>query len=171
LLKPVSASVMFSVLVLSAASSVWAADVKIGVVNAEKILQEAPQVDNARSRLEKEFAPRDRALAADQKEVKRLEEQLARDGSVMSDSQRMDLERDLRAKRRDLKRAQDEFREDFNLRRSEEFDKVQRQVFEAITQAAKDEKFDLVLGDGVIYASDRIDITETVLERLRRAAR
>ena len=57
------------------------------------------------------------------------------------------------------------------MRRSEEFDKVQRQVFEAIIQAAKDEKFDLVLGDGVIYASDRIDITETVLERLKRAAR
>jgi outer membrane protein len=163
-----------AVLTLSAllpAAAVTAAEVKIGVVNAQKILEQAPQVEAARSRLEKEFSPRDRALAKTQKEVKALEEKLARDGAAMGDTRRRDVERQIRDKRRDLDRDQQEFREDFNLRRNEEFDKIQKQVFQAIVDLAKDEKYDLVLGDGVIYASQRMDITDRVLQRLKKTGR
>ncbi len=146
----------------------WAqAGVKIGFVNAEKVLEKAPQVEAARKRLEREFRPRDQELVAMQKEIKRLEEKLARDRDVMSEAQREKLERKIRAKRRELKRAQDEFREDFNIRRNEEFDKLQRQIHKAIIDLAKDEKFDLILGDGVIYASPKVDITDKVLKRLK----
>jgi len=106
------------------------AELKIGVVNAEKILEQAPQVESARNRLEKEFAPRDKQLVAAQKDIKGLEDKLARDGEVMSESQRVKLERDIIAKKRDLKRSQQEFREDFNIRRNEEFDKLQRQIYQ-----------------------------------------
>jgi outer membrane protein len=148
-----------------------AAEVKIGVVNAQKILEQAPQVEAARSRLEKEFSPRDRSLASAQKDLKRMEEKVTRDSAVMSDSQRRDLERQIRDKRRDLDREQQEFREDFNLRRNEEFDKIQKQVFQAIVDLAKEDKYDLVLGDGVIYAAERMDITDRVLERLKKAGK
>jgi outer membrane protein len=153
------------------AGAVTAAEIKIGVVNAQKILEQAPQVEAARTRLEKEFSPRDRALGTAQKELKRLEQKLARDNAVMSDVQRRDLERQIRDKQRDLDRDQQEFREDFNLRRNEEFDKIQKQVFQAIADLAKDEKYDLVLGDGVIYASQRMDITDRVLQRLKKTAK
>ncbi|RMD71156.1 MAG: OmpH family outer membrane protein [Gammaproteobacteria bacterium] len=150
---------------------IWAsltqAEVKIGYVDAEQVLEKAPQVEAARKRLEKEFKPRDRELVAMQKEIKRLEEQLARDKDVMSESQRAKLERKILTKKRELKRAQAEFREDFNIRRNEEFDKLQRQIHQAIIQLAKDEKFDLILGDGVIYASKRVNITDKVLKRLK----
>jgi outer membrane protein len=86
---------------------------------------------------------------------------------VMSESQRGKLERDVLAKKRDLKRSQQEFREDFNIRRNEEFDKLQRQIYQTIVQIAKEKRYDLVLGDGVIYGSDQIDITDEVLQRLK----
>ncbi len=171
-MKPISLAL--AVLVVSGllpTGSATAAETKIGVVNAQKILEQAPQVEAARTRLEKEFAPRDRALAAVQKDVKRMEDKLSRDGAVMSDVQRRDLERQIRDKRRDLDRDQQEFREDFNLRRNEEFDKIQKQVFQAITDLAKDQRYDLVLGDGVIYAGERMDITDRVLERLKKGTK
>lgn len=146
-----------------------AAELKIGFVNAAQILDKAPQAELARSRLEKEFAPRDKSLVDAQKSLRSLEEKLARDSAVMGDSERRNLERDILAQQRELKRAQDEFREDFTIRRNEELGSLQRQVYEAIVSLAKEEQFDLIVNDGaVIYASEQVDITDQVLRRLTR---
>lgn len=146
----------------------FAADYKIGVVNAVKILEAAPQADVARKKLEKEFAARDRELVAAQKSLKALEDRMVKDGAIMSETERSRLERDIVNKRREQKRDQDEFREDVNFRRNEEFGKIQRDIVEAIREVAKKEKFDLVLGEGVIYASKTVDITDKVVKFLKK---
>lgn len=148
-----------------------AAELRLGFVNAAKVLEEAPQAKDARERLEKEFAPRDKELVGAQQDLKKMEDKLARDGAVMSESEQRKLERDILNAKREIKRSQDEFREDFNIRRNEEFGKLQRRVYEAIVALAKQENYDVILGDGVIFASERVDITEKVLERLKREAK
>ena len=154
-------------IVLLAGAGTAAAEIKIGIVNPAVLLEKSPQAEAARKRLEREFAPRDRELVRRQKELRKLEERLARDGAVMSEAERRKLEREIRSRRRDIKRAQDEFREDFNIRRNEEFGKLQRQVYRAIVSLAKEEKYDLILGDGVLYAGKKVDITNRVLQRLK----
>lgn len=154
-------------IILLAAAGGAAAEIKIGVVNPAALLEKSPQAEAARKRLEREFAPRDRELVRKQKALRKLEERLARDGAVMSEAERRKLERQIRIQRREIKRAQDEFREDFNIRRNEEFGRLQRRVYQAIVGLAKEEKYDLILGDGVIYAGERVDITGKVLRRLQ----
>jgi outer membrane protein len=144
-----------------------AAEIKIGFVNAAQVLEQAPQADAARERLEKEFSPRDKKLVSSQKAVRNLEEKLTRDGAIMSESARRKLERDILSQKRELKRSQEEFREDLNIRRNEAFDKLRRRVFEVINDIAKSEKYDLVVSDGVVYANDRIDITGKVVAKLK----
>jgi outer membrane protein len=144
------------------------AQLKIGFVNAAKILDQAPQAEAARSRLEQEFAPRDQGLVDAQRALRSLEERLARDGAVMSDAERRNLERDIIAQQRELNRSQLEFREDFNIRRNEELGKLQKRVYDIIVQLAQEQRFDLIINDGaVIYASEQVDITDQVLQRLR----
>lgn len=141
---------------------------KIGFVNASIILEKAPQAEDARQRLEQEFEPRDQALVDTNKLVRELENQLADQGIDLPDNDRRKLEREIRNQKRDLKRMEEEFREDFNLRRNEELGKLQRLVYEAIVSLAKAESFDLIVNqDSVIFASERVDITEKVLQRLR----
>ncbi len=164
-------------LLVSLASLGWfssaasAAELRLGFVNAAKVLEEAPQAKEARARLEKEFAPRDKELVNAQQDLKKMEDKLARDGAVMSEGEQRKLERDILNAKREIKRSQDEFREDFNIRRNEEFGKLQRRVYEAIVSLAKQENYDVILGDGVIFASERMDITDKVLERLKREAK
>ena len=153
-------------LVLLFVANVSYAELKIGFVNVAKVLEKAPQAEKAKKRLEKEFSPRDKHLVAQGKEIKTLEEKLARDASVMGESERRKLERDIVAKKREGKRAQQEFSEDFNLRRNEELGKLQRRILEAIRALAKDEKFDLLLTDSVIFASPQVDVTEQVQKKL-----
>jgi outer membrane protein len=145
------------------------ADLKIGFVNIPAVLEKAPQAEKAKKRLEKEFSPRDKQLVAQQKEIQNLEEKMARDSSVMGESERRNLEKDILNKKRDAKRAQQEFSEDFNLRRNDELGKLQRRIVEVIREIAKDQNFDLLLTDGVIYASEQIDVTSQVQEKLSRS--
>jgi len=149
-----------------AATATIAAEIKIGFVNAAEVLEKAPQADAARKRLEKEFSPRDKKLVNAKKTVRKLEEKLSRDGAIMSESERRKLERDILSQQRELKRAQEEFREDLNIRRNEAFDKLRRRVFEVINDIAKAEKYDLVVSDGVVYATDRVNITGKVVAQL-----
>ena len=143
------------------------AELRIGFVNAAKLLEEAPQAAAARDNLQQEFAPRDRELVSMQKEIKALEEKLGRDAAVMSETERRNLERDILNRKRDLKRSQDVFREDFNLRRNEELGKLQRLVIETIRTVSKEQKYDLMLTEGVLFASDQVDVTDQVLQRLK----
>ena len=55
-------SIILPLLFVLSMSMSYAADYKLGVVNAPKILEASPQADAARKKLEKEFATRDRDL-------------------------------------------------------------------------------------------------------------
>jgi len=144
-----------------------AAEIKVGFVNIAKILQQAPQAEDARERIEKEFAPRDRDLLAQQRDIRDLEDKLVKNAAVMSPTERTRQEGDIRTMKRDLRRSQDEFREDLNVRRNEELSKLQRLVVDVIQELGKTDKYDLVVSEGVVFASDRVDITDKVISRLQ----
>ncbi len=158
-----------ALLVLLASTSLPAAELKIGFVNVAKLLEKAPQADKAKKKLEREFAPRDKKLVSEQKEIKQLEEKLAKDGAILSDDEKQKLDKDILNRKREAKRLQDEFREDFNLRRNEELTQLQKEIFEAIQSLAKEENFDLLLTDGVVFASDSIDVTNKVEKKLEQS--
>ncbi|MFV8833726.1 OmpH family outer membrane protein [Aquisalimonas sp. APHAB1-3] len=164
IVRVVTPALLVVVLVLS---GVAAADTRIGFVNAGRVTSEAPQAEAARANLEEEFGPRDRAISEEQEALREMENRLNRDGAVMSDSEQQRLQRDLVARQRELRRAEEEFREDFNMRRNEELGRLQRRIVETIDKLAESEGFDLIVSEGVIYASDRVDITDRVLERLQ----
>lgn len=162
---------LFRVLVLSifalASQGLLAENLKIGVVSAATVLEEAPQMEVARKALENEFAPRNQELVGMEKKLRNQEEKLNRDGDIMSEAERRKLERDIRSRARELKRLKDEFNEDLNLRRNEAFDRIRRKVLDVVTAIGKKEKFDLIVNDGVLYASDRVNITNAVIQQLK----
>lgn len=153
-------------LMLMICAGVSHAELKIGFVNVAKVLEKAPQAVKAKTRLETEFSPRDKTLVAQQKEIKTLEEKLGRDTAVMGEEERHRIEKDILDKKRDAARAQQEFSEDFNMRRNEELGNLQKRIVEAVRALAKEESFDLLLTDGVIYANDQIDVTSRVQQKL-----
>jgi len=144
----------------------FADDLKIGFVNIPAVLEKAPQAEKAKKRLEQKFSPRDKQLVAQGKEIQSMEEKLTKDASVMSASEKANLEREIQNKKRDAKRSQQEFSEDFNASRNEELGKLQRRIVEAVRAIAKDEDYDLLLTEGVIYAKEQIDITAQVQKKL-----
>ncbi len=155
---------LLSVIVISGTAT--AQELKIGVVNVPVLMDRAPQAKLAMDALQEEFAPRQREILARQKEYEDLGEKVQRDVAVMGETERRNAENDLRNLQREVTRLQNEFREDLNLRRNEELGNLQRALLEEVQSYAKSAGFDLVVGDGVLFASPTVNITENVLRAM-----
>ena len=142
------------------------ADLKVGFVQVDKILQEAPQTIESNKKLEKEFSARTDKLKADVKSLKERESSFSKDALTMKESERDSKDKALSQARVEVQRKERELREDINIRRNEELGGLQEQINKAVTSVAKAESFDLVLYNGVAYASEKIDITDKILKSL-----
>ena len=56
--------------------SLYAQDIKLGVVNTARIMNQAPQAEAARERLKNEFKSRDEKIVSLQNELKKLEDEI-----------------------------------------------------------------------------------------------
>ncbi len=161
---------MVNGLVLASALSLLpgmaAAELKIGFVDLAKLSENAPQIIAAQNKIDAEFSSREKELVELQRRVAKLEEGLTTDGAVLSESERNAKEREILGKRRELKRSQDEFRDDLNIRKNEMLRTVNVEIGNVIEAFAKSEKYDLILAQGVMYAGSKVDITEQVLKKL-----
>ena len=142
------------------------AELKVGFVQVDKILQEAPQTIESNKKLEKEFSSRTDKLKADVKALKEKESSYSKDALTMKESERGTKEKSLSQLRVDVQRVERELREDINIRRNEELGGLQEQINKAVTAVSKAEGYDLVLYNGVAYASEKIDITDKILKSL-----
>ena len=170
LLAPLAMSVAFGAMLVAPAASAQT-QLKIGVVNVPRLLEEAPQAKSAMQALQDEFSPRQREMAAQQKDLKSKEEKLQRDGAVMAENERRNAEKELREGQRDLARKQNEYVEDLNVRRNEELGKLQRSLLQEVQTYARSSGYDLVVGDGVLFVNEQLDITPQVLSALQARAK
>jgi outer membrane protein len=95
-----------------------------------------------------------------------MEDKLARDSVIMSESEQKKLELDILSRKRELRRKQDELKEDFNMRRNDEIANLQKLIKQAIEDVGKDGNFDLIFYEGISFADPKLDITNEVLHRL-----
>jgi outer membrane protein len=147
-----------------------AQDLKIGVVNSDRILRDSAPARAAMQKLEAEFSKRDKELQEIGARLKSSAERFEKDAPVMTETDRSRRQRELAEMDREFQRKQREFREDFNQRRNEELQALLERTNRIIRQMAEQEKYDLILQEAV-YFNPRIDITERVLKTLNNGAR
>ena len=140
------------------------ANLKIGVINVARLIEQSPQSASVTKALQDEFGPRQRDITAMQQRLQTQQETFQRDAPVMGEAERLTLERQIRDGQRELERTQNVYLEDLNLRRNEELGKLQREVLQKAQEYARAQKFDLLLADpNIIFASTAVDVTEAVL--------
>jgi len=157
--------VVFLIFALVAFSSI-AQDLKIGIVDVNKILKEAPQTLVANKKLEKEFSARTEKLKSKINTLKTDEKKYQKESLTMNDDQREKAEKSLQQRRIDIQRNERELREDMDLRRREEIGDLQEKINITIDKLAASDKFDLILYNGIAFASEKVDITELIIKAL-----
>lgn len=147
--------------------TVSAQDLRIGVVNMERILRDSQSAAQASERLNTEGQRRQEEIDALTKRFKQRLERFEQGAPDMTESERVAERRELAEMERDVARRSREARDEFNQRRNEEVLLLQSRAGRVIQQIAEKEKFDLVLYE-FFYASPKVDITERVMKELDR---
>ena len=155
---------------LAGAPSAEAQALKIGFVNFGRLLEESPQAKAAQTALEGEFMPRQRDVAAQQKSLQEKSDKLQKEAAVMSEADRVRTEREVRDLELNVNRRFKELQEDLNLRRNEEVGKMQRALLQEVQGYAKANGYQLIVGDGVLYAADGVDITPQLVSAIKSKA-
>jgi outer membrane protein len=138
---------------------------RIGYVDMERLLTQAPQILSARTRLQKEFDARDAELRLDSARLAELD---LRVKQATEAAERTDLSRQADALRRSIERTRQRLREELNARVDEETEKAWPQINDAIAILGREQGYDLIVTSPVAYVSGRIDVTDDVLARLAR---
>ncbi len=141
---------------------------KIGYVNAQDVVSNAPQARIALEELTQKYSAREAELLDLQNVLREIEQKLAdSESGEQSESELVELRSQARSINRELERATADLNEDYNFDRNRRLELLQGLISEVILQMAREEGFDLIVQSPVVWASPRIDITGAILERLK----
>jgi len=162
--------ILGSLAAMAFAFPAMSAEIKIGVVDYARLFEESPQAKVVRDALQAEFGPRLQQIVTQETTLKQRGEKLQKDVATMTPDQRSKAEKDLRDAARELERKKGELQDDSNVKRQEEMNKLQRSLVSEVREYAKAQNFDIVIAEGVIYATPTVDITAQVLQALNARA-
>ena len=144
---------------------------KIGYVNANDVVSNAPQARIALNELAQKYSARESELLDMESDLREMEQKLSdSENSGLSETELESLRTEARALSRELERASADLNEDYNFDRNAKLQELQNLISGLILQMAEEEGFDLIVQSPVVWASPRIDITDEILERLESIA-
>jgi outer membrane protein len=158
-----------STVLVAFAAPAQAQELKIGYVNSERVLRDSNPAKAAQTKLEAEFAKRDRELNDLGTKLKAAADKLEKDAPTTAENERNRRQRELIEQDRDLQRKRREFQEDLAQRKNEELATVVERANKVIKQIFDSEKYDVILQE-VVFAGPRVDITDKVIKLLNTPA-
>jgi outer membrane protein len=160
---------VFAGVLCAASLAASAQELKIGVVNSERLLRDSQPAKAAQSKLEAEFAKREKELADQGNKLRGVAEKLEKEGPTLSEAERTRRQRELTEQDRDFQRRRREYQEDLNTRKNEELASVVERANRVLREIFEKEKYDMIMQD-VTFAGPRVDITDKVIKALNAAS-
>lgn len=151
------------------ASAKGTTEMQITVVNPAVLVQKAPQA-SARERLKEKFASRRQKLKDLQQEIMSKAQKLSKNAAAMSADELDAKKEDLQAKKLRFRQMKQNYNQDVQKSERQEFNKLRKSIQKVIVQVARENGYDLVLSNGIVYANDAVDITDEVLQALNARA-
>ena len=163
-----SRQLLLVTIIALAGFSASAQELKIGIVNLDRIFREANSAKSAQAKLEQEFGKREKDLNDGAAQLKTLSDKFEREAPTLSETQRTARQKQLVDQDRDFQRKRREFQEDLNARKNEELQQVIERANRVVKTLAEAEKYDLIVQEAV-YVNPKHDITDKVLRSLNAA--
>lgn len=149
------------------ASSAMAFEQKIAVVNVQEAISQIPQAAALMQTLEIEFKNEKAVIEQLQKDLTFEDENLKRNGSLMSEKEKKDLQTKMAGLYQQYQVKVKEFQQKVTQRKNEETNKLLALVTQAVDNIAAKNDYDLVLsGQTVVFSKPSTNITSKVVEQV-----
>ena len=147
-------------------SNFASAQLKIGVYDNSKVLESLPSVQKEFKKLAAEFEPKRQEISNKQNGLKKLQEDIEKNGPILSADSLQSKRLEYQSKRRELQLLVEDTDRIFSVRRNEVAREIQLSVDKEVIKLAQEQAYDVILRSGVLYASPKIDITKEILSRM-----
>jgi outer membrane protein len=159
---------IFSAICLSFGSSLKAADqMKIGIVNAQQIIEESKSGKAAYQQLKELQDQHRKTVEAKKAEIDKSEEDLQKQYLTLSESAKVEKEETLKRAKTDFKRMLEDADNDINNREKAFLEKIDKEVMEIIKKVGKDEGYTLIMGkagSAILYSGQELDLTQKIIQ-------
>ena len=167
---------LLSLLVPFLATSILAAEFKMGVVDPQSVLEKSKAGKRALDGLKEYVSTRQKLLAKDEEDLRNYEKQLKEQAPKWNDAEKKEKEAQFRTKVQDFQKRAQEFNMELQKKQKELVDEYMKKISAATQTVAEKGGVALVVDKGseqtvkiVIYNKDTIDLTEQVIKEFDRA--
>lgn len=160
---------LVAALAAAAPAAAQAESAKIAVIDVAKLVQESAPGKAVLAELETYGNTQRSALETRNNELKSLRQQIADGQLSLSEDRLSELQTELERKTIDLQRATDDAQREFNKRQQKAFEGIEKQIMPVIREVGQAAGYTMIFNkfeSGLVFASDSVDITDQVIERL-----
>jgi outer membrane protein len=146
-----------------------AAQSKIGVVNANRVVQDCQKGKAFFESMDADNKAKRSEIEGMVKKLQDTQKEANAKAASMSEDKRKETALELQKMETDIKRFQEDAEREAKLKLNTGLEKFQRELGPLIRQIALEKGLDLVLNDGqasgIVFRSDSIDITDDVIKK------
>ncbi len=160
---------------LAPAVPAWAADLSIGVVEPQKVLDATKEGKKVKDALADYVNTRQRLIESEEQDIKAMEQDLVKQGAVLSPEAKQQKETVIRQKLLAYQRHVREFETEVQAKKREMLSAFTAKLERVVREIAEKEKIDLVvekgdagLGTLVLYSEPAINLTDRVIKAFER---
>lgn len=139
------------------------AQLKVGVVDLQRVLQGTAEIKQAEAELQARFGPRRDELAAVEKELAKLQQDFEANQTKYTEAALADLSARIQNRQRIYQRNAQALQDEINRDRQDILNRVGQRLQEVVKKVAEAQAFDLVVdAQSTLYAKPAIDVSAAV---------
>lgn len=148
-------------------SQCYAQDVKIGIVNMDKVLQKSQMMIGLNQDLAKKFQARQAKLIDAQKQLQDENNRLTLGAGTMSTDERTTLQNKIIADKADVEILGAGLQRDVAIAKDEALRQFMTKLNLVINKIATDEHYDLIQqSSGFAFVNNKLDITDKIIQEM-----
>ncbi len=153
--------------VIAMASVAQAEEAKLGYVNVQYVMTKSPQRVAITEKLKSEFKEQEEAIKGLVSEYQKLQEKFKKDGTTMSEQERIDLNRKGQELETQIKLKRNALQEDMQRRSQDEQRVLAQSIMKEVATFAEKNGYKMIVNsDALLWADPSLDVSDQILAKL-----
>lgn len=169
--KLLLSGILVLLLAVFGTGNAFAADQKIGIMNAQRIIVQCDAGKDVKERLDKKMKELQTKFKAEEDELKKLQEEIKKKSSAWSEEKKSEKVREFQKNGRALQAKTEEARFEMKQMQDEELKPILKALEQVVNKYGADKKYTAILDakNSVIYFDKSVDITDDIMKKLNEA--
>ena len=171
-------AIVAAILALLWSGTAHAANLKIGVIEPQKVLDGTRNGKKIKDSLQEYVKSRQKIIDLEEEELKKIEEDLVKQSAVLSADAKKEKEETFRKRMMEYQRKVGQLNQEVQNKKKEVLDEFNKGLEQIVKGIADKEKLSLVVEKGdngagalVVYSHPSLDITDRVIKELDKGAK